>query len=272
MSPRPERSHAAAAFIGSALLHAGAVAALLTHGGGAVAPDVPVAEVEVVWMSREASHAPVPAGTPAGPAISADAGAEAGTAPEAAPAPAPPPAVVSAQMRPVRLPHPPPRRPAAVHDMPAPALAANGTSKAPSEAPMPAAASAADTLPAERAAPAGAAAPVVNGEPAGSAAPAFSVVAHVAPAYPPGARRRGSQGRVVVGVAIDAEGRPERTWIAARSPDPELDAAARAAVARWRFASGAPARIEIPIVFRLRDHAAIQLSSVRDADPAGAEQ
>ena len=77
------------------------------------------------------------------------------------------------------------------------------------------------------------------------------------PAYPWISRRRGEEGRVVLEVAVTADGRAKEVRIKRSSGSSRLDQAALAAVKKWRFSpalSGGRAvagRIEIPIAFRL---------------------
>ncbi len=77
------------------------------------------------------------------------------------------------------------------------------------------------------------------------------------PRYPREARRRGIEGRVVVRVAVDAEGAASRAWVHRSSGRPTLDRAALSAVSEWRFL---PARVggrsvagivDVPVSFRL---------------------
>ncbi len=79
------------------------------------------------------------------------------------------------------------------------------------------------------------------------------------PDYPERARREGKEGRVLLRVLVDIDGRSEIVQIDTSSGSELLDQAARDAVKRWRFA---PARdgdkavaswIKIPIEFRLSD-------------------
>lgn len=64
------------------------------------------------------------------------------------------------------------------------------------------------------------------------------------PAYPAASRARGEQGSVVMAVDVAASGAVAEVVVAASSGHPRLDAAAREAVAAWRFrpalADGAP--------------------------------
>jgi protein TonB len=79
------------------------------------------------------------------------------------------------------------------------------------------------------------------------------------PVYPEIARRRGQQGRVVLQVRVSTEGMPDAVTVAESSGYASLDAAALAAVQRWRFAPATrggtpvPAVAEVPVRFRLAD-------------------
>lgn len=79
------------------------------------------------------------------------------------------------------------------------------------------------------------------------------------PRYPMSARRRGLEGRVVLRVAVTADGTVERVEVAESSGVAALDTAARSTVEGWRFS---PARgpagatrgtLDVPIRFRLDD-------------------
>ena len=79
------------------------------------------------------------------------------------------------------------------------------------------------------------------------------------PDYPERARREGKEGRVLLRVLVDIEGRCEIVQIDTSSGSELLDHAARDAVKRWRFS---PARdgdkavaswVKVPIDFRLSD-------------------
>ncbi len=78
------------------------------------------------------------------------------------------------------------------------------------------------------------------------------------PRYPISARRRGLEGMVLLGVSIDAGGRPVRVWVKRSSGHGILDRAALRSVQKWRFLPAlranvpVPARLEVPIRFRLR--------------------
>lgn len=74
-----------------------------------------------------------------------------------------------------------------------------------------------------------------------------------APDYPPIARRRGQQGRVLLLVAIDGGGVPVEARLKEGSGHATLDEAALKTIRAWRFdASDLEKRlVEVPIVFRL---------------------
>lgn len=79
------------------------------------------------------------------------------------------------------------------------------------------------------------------------------------PPYPLAARRRGMEGRVVLEVQVSADGRCTAARIRESSGYALLDDSARQTVQRWRFVPASRAgiavdsRVEVPIVFRLRD-------------------
>ena len=84
------------------------------------------------------------------------------------------------------------------------------------------------------------------------------VVARVLPDYPPADRQRGLEGRVVLRAVVDRQGRVEEAITVVDSV-PSLDAAAVAALRRWRFQPGRdrdekPVRvlIDVPMRFQLR--------------------
>ena len=79
------------------------------------------------------------------------------------------------------------------------------------------------------------------------------------PRYPPAAARLRESGRVLLSVAVNAAGLPERVEISTSSGSPRLDQAALETVRRWRFV---PARqgdqpiaatVTVPLVFRLEE-------------------
>jgi protein TonB len=80
-----------------------------------------------------------------------------------------------------------------------------------------------------------------------------------APAYPSASRRLGEEGRVVLRVLVEADGRPGEVAIKTSSGFPRLDQAAEDAVRRWKFVpahkgdEAVRAAVLVPIVFNLRD-------------------
>ncbi len=79
------------------------------------------------------------------------------------------------------------------------------------------------------------------------------------PEYPDGARREGKEGRVLLRVLVDAEGRSKSIQVTGSSGNEALDQSAAEAIKRWRFS---PARygdepvaswVRIPIDFRLTE-------------------
>ena len=77
------------------------------------------------------------------------------------------------------------------------------------------------------------------------------------PPYPPEARRSRQEGRVLLQVAVSAEGRATNVSVIRSSGVPALDEAAAATVRRWTFeparVAGAAvgSRVEVPVVFGL---------------------
>jgi protein TonB len=84
------------------------------------------------------------------------------------------------------------------------------------------------------------------------------IVRNPAPRYPEFARRKGWEGRVVVRVSVDANGRPTQTAISKGSGYGVLDQAALQAVKTWRFRprtlGGVPmaGTVDVPVNFSLR--------------------
>lgn len=78
------------------------------------------------------------------------------------------------------------------------------------------------------------------------------------PAYPPISRRMGEQGRVMLRVYVNADGRAEQVEIRESSGFERLDKAARNTVQHWRFVparqgdKGVAAWVLVPISFSLR--------------------
>lgn len=95
--------------------------------------------------------------------------------------------------------------------------------------------------------------------PAQASAPVFDAayLENPAPPYPRAARRGGLEGRVVLRVHVNPDGTADEVLVRTSSGHDSLDEAARATVARWRFA---PARrgdipvaawVLVPVSFRL---------------------
>jgi len=80
-----------------------------------------------------------------------------------------------------------------------------------------------------------------------------------APAYPPLSRRLGEEGKVVLRVHVEPNGRPSQIELKNTSGSPRLDQAARDAVWRWKFApakrgdEAIAAWVLVPIVFTLKN-------------------
>lgn len=89
------------------------------------------------------------------------------------------------------------------------------------------------------------------------------------PGYPFAARRRGLEGRVLLRVEVSRAGAAERVTITRSSGHGLLDAAARRAVAGWRFLPATVAgaavsgAVDVPVSFRLRQPAAPSRPSKR---------
>lgn len=109
---------------------------------------------------------------------------------------------------------------------------------------------------------AGCAAPRVSA-PAGDAAaettdPKELVKANRPPVYPADSKREGQQGKVIVRVRIDADGRPTESSIRSSSGFKSLDNAAQEAVMSWRYVPGKrngvpePMWFNVPINFKLQ--------------------
>jgi len=184
-------------------------------------------------------------------------------APRVAAPPTPPPRAVPATPPTVQAPQPQ----VAVQPQPVPAPPQPAIPSPPS-APV-AVAPALDTAP-RPAAPTGAVAaapPVADAVPAAPAVargpsivpPSFDAdyLHNPTPRYPPAAARLRESGRVLLSVAVNAAGLPERVEIAATSGSPRLDQAALDTVKRWRFVPArqgdraVAASVNVPLVFRL---------------------
>lgn len=93
----------------------------------------------------------------------------------------------------------------------------------------------------------------------GSPARPAAGLANPTPRYPWISRRRGEEGRVVLDVEVTPEGRAKTVRVKRTSGSERLDQSALDAVKDWRFSPArragraVPARIDVPIVFRLTD-------------------
>lgn len=80
-----------------------------------------------------------------------------------------------------------------------------------------------------------------------------------APTYPPLSRRMGEEGRVILRVFVEPDGRPSQVDIRTGSGSPRLDQAALDAVRRWKFVAAKQgneavgAWVLVPIVFSLKN-------------------
>ncbi|MEW5863192.1 MAG: TonB family protein [Pseudomonadota bacterium] len=127
-----------------------------------------------------------------------------------------------------------------------------------SDAPSPILAPAAPPAPPPPAEPV-LAAPAPAAAPAPVTAPIFDAdyLENPPPPYPPLARRLGEQGRVILRVLVNAEGRAEEVQIRTSSGYLRLDEAARDAVRHWKFvpakrgSEAVRAWVLIPISFKL---------------------
>lgn len=161
------------------------------------------------------------------------------------PTPPRPPTPVKPETAPTKTQAKPTPRPQVT---PSPQLAAQSTAPAAAEV----------APPAEKPAPA-AAAPVAAA-PAPISEPRFDAdyLDNPAPAYPPLSRRLGEEGRVVLRVFVEPDGRPSQLQVKTGSGFERLDKAAENAVRRWKFV---PARrgqeavgawVLVPVVFSLK--------------------
>jgi periplasmic protein TonB len=262
--------------VGSVLLHGAVLAAILVFlRTGVFPPGVP--EQVPIPMEFEVpapapAPSPVPAATPAPappappspPVKPAPAQPQAVAPPEPVPPPPiakPPPPVPQppAEATPsetaieLRLPVPPPRPPApplrrAMAAPPSPSAAPSRAAVAPPVASTP------TQTTASVSAPGGA--PAATFEPP---RPVAGMASDRPPIYPEIARLRGEQGRTVLRVSVDADGRPDNVSVAVSSGYPILDSAALSAVRDWRFVPATrgntpvPAIAEVPVKFQLEN-------------------
>lgn len=166
---------------------------------------------------------------------------EAAPAPEAPPSRPRPPVV---QQRPLRPVAPPP-----VVAIPVPAPVPQAFAAPVQAAPAAPAAAPAAASPA----------PTFATAPASVSPPRFDAgyLNNPKPPYPATSRRRGEEGKVVLRVHVSPEGRSATIEVKASSGHERLDAAARAAVAHWRFMPAlrgeepVAAWVLVPILFSL---------------------
>ncbi len=261
--------------LGSALLHAGAVAAMVALAGTGQRPDAPAMAL-LIAVDVVAPPEPRP--------VAAAAPIEATAPPPALPTPAVATEPATIAPPPHRAPEPPrpvderPHRPALAKAVPAPrrpVLERPAPSAPPAQVDAPAApALAADRVEAGATPPAASqGAAGADGQPiamaalasppaASQGAPPASPVAYGGnpkPVYPPLARERGLEGRVVLRAEVGADGSALSVTVAQSSGHAILDRAARDAVQRWRFTparvDGVPVAgaIDVPVVFRQID-------------------
>lgn len=89
--------------------------------------------------------------------------------------------------------------------------------------------------------------------------PLTAAAGNRAPAYPESARRRRESGRVMLRVAVSAEGRATEVAVALSSGSAVLDAAAADAVRGWRFVPATRGGLtvagvaEVPVRFNLSE-------------------
>ena len=248
------RRHAALGLSASVALHGAALAAVVAFGNGwwgAALPVVgtaPEAAWPVVWVESEIQ-------------VRADSEPTPELAPEAIQAtlatPAPPPAPANVQPNPQVQPPKPKIKPepAVVESVtttvaaePVEVTATNAEQKSeitPPDSP--------EALSGDGTAPSDLAFAMALPTPA-TAPPAslgWSGEVRIPPVYPLAARRRGAQGEVLLRAEIGADGVPTAITLLRGSGHAELDAAARAAVEKWRFRASSNFSVEIPIVFRL---------------------
>jgi len=78
------------------------------------------------------------------------------------------------------------------------------------------------------------------------------VVKKIMPVYPLIARRRGQEGRVLLRVALSADGSVENIMVEESSGFDPLDKSALQAVNHWLFSRDAPKTVLVPVTFRLQ--------------------
>ena len=229
------------ALAASLLLHAAALAAAWPVVAGSRGARDPAA----VELHFRVERPPAPQALPAAPALPREHTPPPRDPPPDPPAPGsdeefvaqgPPPVVDTAPMANARL-----RRPLVRTEPRAEAAPAVAPARAPVPAPAPGLGAAA--LPTR--------------DPAAFVPPRLRDGTNTAVAYPETARRLGLEGRTVLRVEVDAEGRVADVAVVESSGHPMLDEAAVDAVSRWRFEparrGGLPTghRLRVPIRFAL---------------------
>lgn len=245
-SPAPEPADPAWRGVGGALvpvfcIHVLAIALIVLWPGAPVQPPqaLPVATVAVELVSMPLA-APVAAPAPVPPPRQVPA-----PRPEPTPAPQPVRKVETPVAAPAAAPSPIPAAPAAAVEAAPPANTAGHASPTAS--------------PVAQAAPAPAA-PAANDADWSPPRPASAAgYANTPPRYPAASRRLGEQGRVLLALLIDIDGRVQEASVRQSSGYSRLDRAALDAVRSWRFEparrAGKPqaAWHEQPVVFDLKD-------------------
>ena len=264
------------AFTASLAVHGAALAAIVLGWGTSSVPlGVPVMDVELVVAAPDSGgSAGEPAATPSAPS-QPTALPDPAEKPETTAAPAPQRATEDVAILLPEPEAPPPVRAEEWHDRSAPAPttpvpprqppvtpAPKAAPPRPPVPPRPQASPAPQQTPSQPPAPAPQAGPgsVGTAESAGSGPPSGGarLVRHIAPVYPPLARERGLEGRVVIRLVVGIDGVPGDIRVAQSSGVESFDAAAIDAVREWRFEPARRAGVAVaeerlaPVVFRLR--------------------
>ena len=248
------RRHVALGFGASVALHGAALAAVIAFGNGWWGGALPVvgtaleAAWPVVWVESETQVQAVSEPTPEPAPESSQASLA-----SQAPPPAPEKVHLNPQVQPPKPKIKP--EPAAIESITGTLAAepvevtATNTEQKPEATPL----DSPDTSSGEGTAPGDLAVAMALPTPS-TATPAslgWPGEVRVPPVYPLAARRRGAQGKVLLRAEIGADGVPIAVTVLRGSGHAELDAAARAAVEKWRFRTSSSFGVEIPIVFRL---------------------
>ena len=226
----------------AALLYAALATALLLAAWTATPPAPWPASPTLFKVVFEEPPAPPPAPAPEPPSAAPGVPPEP-TLAEPEPDPVPPAPLAIAEPTPPELPKPPPAKPAPPRQH---------------AAPPPQSAAPAPSPPREQQVA------TVTPPPLPSAAvvppqPISGLASNRKPDYPPAARLRGQQGRVVLRVEVSAAGAPLGIAVVSTSGHAVLDKAALAAVEQWRFQpatqAGTPVAgaVDVPIQFRLEE-------------------